>query len=258
MSKPLFYENFHTWLAKKESRTADVLGLLVIALTGGFAVYACLVFTDWWQSYLALMIFYAGFNIALFSGIKPAPWEGSIVFAFFLAVALIYIFLFAVLYQRHCLLDIPTTCGAYSVLQSPLKEDYLYASTVVFTTLGFGDILPKAGAGRIVVATQALVGMTYSATAILIILGRAGWYSARGESAAQPILIDREHAQVQTDRFAHTSKALEDMSTLLSALSTKVDTVNNQLVSLKRYALWASFALIVLSFFAGMALGHKF
>lgn len=36
-----------------------------------------------------------------------------------------------------------------------------------------------------------------------------------------------------------------------------MDTVNNQLVSLKRYALWASFALIVLSFFAGMALGHK-
>ena len=245
-------------LAKKESRTADVLGLLVIALTGGFAVYACLEFTAWWQSYLALMIFYACFNIALFSGIKPAPWEGSIVFAFFLAVALIYIFLFAVLYQRHCLLDIPTTCATYSVLQSPFNGDYLYASTVVFTTLGFGDIVPKPGAGRIVVATQALIGMTYSATAILIILGRSGWYSTTGESAAQPILIEGEDAQVQRDRFVQTSKTLEDMSTLLSTLSTKVDTVNHQLVSLKRYALWASLALIVLSFFAGVALGHKF
>lgn len=178
-------------------------------------------FTDWWQSYLALLIFYASFNIALFSGIKPAPWEGSIVFAFFLAVALIYIFLFAVLYQRHCLLDIQTTCATYSVLQSPSNGDYLYASTVVFTTLGFGDILPKAGAGTYCCGDPSPDRDDVQRDRDIDHFGTLGLVFSQGRVSgnSQSLMTANMHRFRRTG-FAHTSKALEDMSTLLSALST--------------------------------------
>lgn len=55
--------------------------------------------------------------------------------------------------------------GGLQGMTEPL--DYVYFSAVVYTTLGFGDIVPEAGV-RLLVGSQALVGLcliAWSATA---------------------------------------------------------------------------------------------
>ncbi len=39
--------------------------------------------------------------------------------------------------------------------------DYIYFSAVTFTTIGYGDIVPKAGAGQIIVFIESCVELTY-------------------------------------------------------------------------------------------------
>ncbi len=88
-----------------------------------------------------------------------AVWDDRIVKAALKGVS-IYICLsiiFGILYYFFDSLDFKLTAGSDSVN----FLDYIYFSAVTFTTIGYGDIVPKTGAGQIIVLIESCFEMTF-------------------------------------------------------------------------------------------------
>jgi len=66
------------------------------------------------------------------------------------------------------------------------RDDALYFSAVTFTTLGYGDFVPRAGAGRMLASFEALLGTAHSVFFILVFL-RGG----NATAGATPAAADR-------------------------------------------------------------------
>lgn len=144
---------------------------------------------------------YFFFGLIIFSLIKPRPWEASILFVLFVLGAMIYVLIFAAIYQH---------AGAIACedpeRRQPLCLNSIYYSTVVFTSLGFGDLLPLNNEGKWITSIQALLGMAYGATLMILILGRANW-----------LIEDRKQRQMAEDASA-SRVALRDIQRQLCEL----------------------------------------
>jgi hypothetical protein len=84
--------------------------------------------------------------------ITSSIWSHRIIKAVLKGVA-IYIslsFVFGLLYYFFDSLDFKSTTGSNTVR----FLDYIYFSAVTFTTIGYGDIVPKAGAGQVIVLIE--------------------------------------------------------------------------------------------------------
>lgn len=78
----------------------------------------------------------------------------------------------AILIILHCAIfgwaayDLFTAVPAHPVT----RNDALYFSTVTFTTVGYGDFVPRAGAGRLLAGFEALLGTAHAVFFILVFL----------------------------------------------------------------------------------------
>jgi hypothetical protein len=73
--------------------------------------------------------------------------------AIYIAITLV----FGLLYFLFDSLDFKPTLGGKTVR----FLDYIYFSAVTFTTIGYGDIVPKAGAGQVIVFIESCVELTF-------------------------------------------------------------------------------------------------
>ncbi len=91
--------------------------------------------------------------------LAPSIWSNRILNAVLKGVA-IYIVItlvFGLLYFLFGALDFKTTAEGKTVR----FLDYIYFSAVTFTTIGYGDIIPKAGAGQVIVFIESCVELTF-------------------------------------------------------------------------------------------------
>ena len=91
--------------------------------------------------------------------IASSFWSHRILNAVIIGVA-IYIgitFLFGLLYFLFGALDFKSTAGSKTVH----FLDYIYFSAVTFTTIGYGDIVPKDGAGQVIVFIESCFELTF-------------------------------------------------------------------------------------------------
>ena len=95
-------------------------------------------------------------------------WIGYLAWSFFLCCILS---VFAFEYDL-----LPHTTDA-STGQSRQLIDYLYYEVMTFTTVGYGDIVPTTGQGKVLAMCTALLGATHGVTFVSLILqalSRAG------------------------------------------------------------------------------------
>ena len=72
-------------------------------------------------------------------------------------IYLAFTFAFGLLYYLSDSLDFKTVPGS----KTARFLDYIYFSVITFTTIGYGDILPKAGTGQIIVFIEACLELTF-------------------------------------------------------------------------------------------------
>jgi hypothetical protein len=73
------------------------------------------------------------------------------------AIYIILTLVFGLLYFLFGSLDFKSTAGGKTVH----FLDYIYFSAVTFTTIGYGDIVPKAGAGQVIVFIESCVELAF-------------------------------------------------------------------------------------------------
>lgn len=78
---------------------------------------------------------------------------------------------FAVLYP---VISLITRSPFFVQTSSPGTVDYLYFSFITLATVGYGDLTPASGIGRIVAMTEGLLGQLYLVTVVAILVGNLG------------------------------------------------------------------------------------
>jgi len=91
--------------------------------------------------------------------IASSIWSHRILNAVFkgAAIYLALTFIFGLLYFLFDSLDFKSAVGFKTVN----FLDYIYFSAVTFTTIGYGDILPKAGAGQVIVFIESCLELIF-------------------------------------------------------------------------------------------------
>ncbi len=150
------------WIATHRIRSLVGLGLIFVVCT--------LTAFSWPLLSTAITVAsYFFFGLIIFAISKPGKSEASIIFFLVIWTAILYITIFGIIYSEakaiKCAIE---ECNV-------LELDYFYYSTVVFTSLGFGDYLPSNWMGKLITSIQALLGLAYSSTILILILGRSQW-----------------------------------------------------------------------------------
>jgi hypothetical protein len=57
-----------------------------------------------------------------------------------------------------------------SLAKSRPPVDYLYYEIITFTTVGYGDIVPSSGQGKLLAICTALLGFTHGVTFVALVL----------------------------------------------------------------------------------------
>lgn len=195
---PGFMNEFAKQVAKHPGRSF-LFSVFALLITLGF-----IRFTHWGVGLGAIVVFYTLLSFVIFCHARPREWEASILFVAFIGFAIAIIWLFGGLYQRHDMLAIrPFTATLHGHEPTPWTDgiwDYFYYSTVVFTTLGFGDITPKMFSAKVTTSLETLLGMAYGVTAVFIFLGRLAWRSTKGEDdEPKPESSNANQSAPQTD-----------------------------------------------------------
>lgn len=91
--------------------------------------------------------------------IAPSVWSDRIINAVLkgLAIYITVSLIFGLLYYLFDALDFKTATGS----DTGRFLDYIYFSAVTFTTIGYGDIVPKAGAGQILVLIESCFELVF-------------------------------------------------------------------------------------------------
>ncbi|WP_456966584.1 potassium channel family protein [Luteibacter sp. HA06] len=103
----------------------------------------------------------------------------------FIVIAALVILDFAVLGYRPWDLVIPNDPWRGPALEGPSRLgpiDQLYFSTMTFTSVGFGDLVPRAPAGQWLAMIEALMGMGHGVFFVLVFL-RGGVPTGTGGTA---------------------------------------------------------------------------
>ncbi|MBO0746573.1 MAG: hypothetical protein J2P43_16255 [Candidatus Dormibacteraeota bacterium] len=64
--------------------------------------------------------------------------------------------------------------------------DYLWFSYVTQTTVGYGDLIPRTGLGKMLAVTEALLGQIYLVTIVALLVGNIGRPRRRGRLREHP------------------------------------------------------------------------
>jgi hypothetical protein len=124
------------------------------------------------------------------------PFRGATVIGVLLVVAAPFVILFRIF--RHPVINLETILGAidayilvgmafaaiygaFDVVDGPFFAQghesgvkFLYFSFVVITTLGFGDLTPRADLGRVIVSLEALLGQLFLVTVVAVLVANLG------------------------------------------------------------------------------------
>jgi voltage-gated potassium channel Kch len=66
--------------------------------------------------------------------------------------------------------DLPPHTSEGSTAQGRPLIDYLYYEVITFTTVGYGDIIPATGQGKLLAICTALLGATHGVTFVALFL----------------------------------------------------------------------------------------
>jgi hypothetical protein len=219
-----------------------------------------IIFGDWVVGLATTLTFYAVFNFVIFSTVRPLDWEASILFLAFILAAAVFIAMFGGIYHVNQLIFTPTCVkieGEPFTCNSATISDWYYYSTAVFTTLGFGDISPTTLPGKITTSIEALLGMAFGVTAIVIFLGRDSWFSTKGGSdtetsiaAAQPTISLNDH-QLILQLFASQARELTELKRLVTDQVEEAKQTSKQIKKLHT-TVWVT-GLISFLFVIGIA-----
>ncbi|WP_285404955.1 potassium channel family protein [Luteibacter sp. ME-Dv--P-043b] len=141
---------------------------------------------------VTIIVGYAGLATRISRSLVFRPQELPWAMALFAMTGAVLVIQFAAIgFQAG---DLLTTSAALSAPDShsfePLSPlDYLYFSTMTFTSVGYGDLVPRPGAGRFLAICEAVMGSVHSVFFILIFL----------RSGAGTPLIERP-TQAQDDK----------------------------------------------------------
>ena len=91
--------------------------------------------------------------------------------AYFMGLYFMFILVFALLYHSSYKLD----PGSFSHQVTPLRfHDFLYFSVVTITTLGYGEIVPKAGVTKLLTVIEVLGSVLFLLIYLAYIMSNAG------------------------------------------------------------------------------------
>ncbi|MBD8634962.1 ion channel [Stenotrophomonas sp. CFBP 13725] len=122
---------------------------------------------DWriWIWVVMLILSYAIFAFTSHRKIVIRKKDSLGILMLFALVTVVYIGGFASLYYAF-----PLVGGGEGLARAATLTDAFYFSTATFTTLGFGDILPKTPEAKWIVAMEAILGLTHTVLFIFFFL----------------------------------------------------------------------------------------
>ncbi|MBC3410484.1 two pore domain potassium channel family protein [Pseudomonas sp. SWRI51] len=226
------------------------VAVLMLCIAATFWVVHC---APWHWALVAIVVFYAAFTFVIFCTSRPRGWEGSILFLTFIMAAVLFIALFGFVYKTGNLIVFEHCCTLENSVQECTTNteawNWYYYSTVVFTTLGFGDVTPTLFAGKVVTSVEALLGMAYGVTAVITFLGRHSWLNAQGsadDKQASPAASPCRSADPQLISLVGAVAAQShDLANLREQFATHLMETAIKLKHLK-YALWITWGLLAM------------
>ena len=84
---------------------------------------------------------------------------------------------------------------------TPNSVDFVYFSFVTIATLGYGDLTPHGDLGRMLAATEAIIGQLYLVSAVALLIGNLG----RTRTEASPPDVNRPPSRARVARKADKS-----------------------------------------------------
>ena len=110
--------------------------------------------------------------------------------------------------------------GGYVALEGLGFEDALYLTIVTLTTIGYGDVVPHTGWGRVVGSVVIIVGVTFIAflTAVVTSL-----FVEEEQKAHRQLVEDAQRAD-----HDETRRLLEDVASRLSTVETLLRDMQGQ------------------------------
>jgi voltage-gated potassium channel len=76
--------------------------------------------------------------------------------------------------------------------------DYLYFSYVTLTTVGYGDLTAVGNLGRMLAATEALIGQLYLVSVVALVVGNIGRSPARAPEGTELQMPEAPHPDRET------------------------------------------------------------
>jgi hypothetical protein len=120
--------------------------------------------------YIGLLLVFVMYGLSIrsiFFFLRHTRREPIYVWIGFLAWSVFICSVLAVFAIEYDLL--PHTPEGSTVLGRPLI-DYLYYEVITFTTVGYGDIIPGTGQGKLLAICTALLGATHGVTFVALVL----------------------------------------------------------------------------------------
>jgi hypothetical protein len=127
---------------------------------------------------VCISLVYLATLIVLFQHIHDLGHHMGLVAAAYLLSALCLIIIFAS-YITYFNLYLQGAVAGYQPMVHEDLFDPLYMSATTFTTLGIGDLFPQGFAGKFLVATEALLGVTHSVSFVTLLMVRISTLESR-------------------------------------------------------------------------------
>lgn len=120
---------------------------------------------------VAIVIVYLATLVVLFQHINDMGHHMGLVASAFLLSALCIIIIFAS-YITYYNLYLQIAVSGYRPMLHEDLFDPFYMSVATFTSLGCNDLIPQGFAGKFLIATETLIGMTHSVSFVTLLLLR--------------------------------------------------------------------------------------
>mgnify|MGYP001080539196 CR=1 FL=1 len=173
-------------------------GILHLALPRGFIFVADDALS--WRiglTVVAILVGYFGVGATMFRTIELSTRELPLTIVVFMGTSLMIVAQFALLGYLPCDLVVASSMDAKQAAYAPTGFGLfqtLYFSTVTFTSVGYGDLIPRAGAGKALAMTEALMGSAHGVLFVLVHL-RGGTWSAESIAHGTPAAGSKREAE---------------------------------------------------------------
>ena len=164
----LIYEKKIAWLVAGWLAVGLVWPAIGFFLTGNSAVTKDIIVGF---GCFCIVLVYLATLVVLFEHIHDLGHHMGLVASAYLLSALCLILIFAA-YITYFNLYVQVAIAGYHPMMHEDLFDPLYMSATTFTTVGVGDLFPQGFAGKFLVATESLIGVTHSVTFVTLLLVR--------------------------------------------------------------------------------------